>query len=1443
MTKTAAIWDAQEFAALEENAVQILTYLSGERRNPSAEITAILKRVILGSVRIKAHVVSADEKEGGLRNLLNFGHSIGHAMEALLTPQILHGECVSIGMVKEAELSRYLGILSAGAVARLTKCLSTYGLPISLNDKTIRKRTADRVCPVEDIISIMAVDKKNQGSKKRIVLLSAIGKTYEQKATVVADKDIKVVLSPSIRIGSPTDLPQSVVCTPPGSKSISNRALVLAALGTGTCRIKNLLHSDDTQVMLTALTRMEGAFFRWEDDGQVLVVNGRGGVLRACSEELYLGNAGTASRFLTSVATLARPSSDVSTTILTGNSRMKERPIGPLVHSLRSNEVTITYKEREGSLPVEVAAEGGFPGGDITLAATLSSQYVSSILMCAPYAKKPVTLRLVGGKPISQTYIEMTIAMMASFGVQVGKSSTEEHTYHIPNQSYKNPTTYEIESDASSATYPLAIAAITGTKCTIPNIGSNSLQGDARFAMDILKPMGCTVEQTATTTTVSGPIKGQLKALSKIDMEPMTDAFLTACVLAAVAEPGQKTCIIGIANQRVKECDRIAAMKDELAKFGVKCHDHDDGIDIFGRGLDLGTPSDGIHCYDDHRVAMSFSVLALVASSPVTILERNCVAKTWPGWWDSLRNLHKAPLEGIEPREHLIREAHVKFQPNKSIFLIGMRGAGKTTAGNWAGPALGRPFIDLDDELERAAGEAIPDFIRSKGWVAFRALETRILSEAITARGEGYVFACGGGVVEIEANRELLVSYHRSGGTVLLVMRPIDKIMQFLRIDKTRPAYVEDMEAVWLRREPWYHECSNYQYFGLDVAFMGRGSVLEEVAREKFTRFLQTILGEATPLGDIRRKTTQSYFVSLTVPQINADVVGAIKAATVGSDAVELRVDLLEDPRASAPGMPSPDFVIAAATFLRLSVDVPLIFTIRTKSQGGRFPDAAVPEAMTLYRLAVRLGFEFVDLEMTWPTGLLDDITETKGASNIIASHHAPAGLSWIDGSWMPHYNKALQYGDVIKLVGLAREMRDNDALETFRRWAYAANPRTPLIALNMGPAGRLSRVRNPFLTPVSHPALPFAAAPGQMSAHDINAALALIGAIPARRFVLFGAPISASRSPALHNALFAEHGLPHAYGLHETPTVTEALRAAIRADDFGGASVTIPLKLDVMPLLDAVSPDARLIGAVNTIVPTRSDATHPDEQRVTLVGHNTDWQGIVTSLRNAGAAAAPTFAVARDAPTKALPVAEQTPGARTLPPSSIGGAIIVGAGGTARASIYALHHMGYAPILLLGRNAAKLAVVADAFSAEYGVRALSSVAAAQALGPEDLPRPGIAVAVGTVPGTVPLDETVTAMLDILLGPAEASAEPGPAPSFSQNGSNGGILPPPRKKILLEMAYKPSVTPVMESFSARGWTTVPGLEALVAQGVRQFELWTGIRPDLALARDAVMGSS
>ena len=1385
-----------KFEALEAN-VNVL--MAAIKTNPEtndhrlSDVREILKDIVLGSVQVKAHVVSADEREGGLRNLLNFGHSIGHGIEGLLTPDILHGECVAIGMVLEAELAMHLGVLSQEAVARLKTCLSNYGLPTSLNDSVVRRRSHQKQCSVGQILSVMAVDKKNQGKKKRIVLLSGIGFVHEQQATVVADRDIRDVLSSDIKVFPSMPKGMKVSCTPPGSKSISNRALVLAALGQGECRMRNLLHSIDTEVMIKALKTMNCASFSSGTDskGNYLLVKGKGGNLQASEKDIYIENAGTAARFLATTAILAKPGSQ-RYSILTGNKRMNEgRPIKDLVDTLRANGSSIDCVGKEGHLPLKIEAAEGMEGGDIELDASFSSQYVSSILMAAPYAKRPVTLRLTGGPPISQLYIDMTTAMMRKFGVDVTKSTTEEHTYHIPRGVYRNPQEYEVESDASSATYPLALAAINGTTCVVPNIGYGSLQGDAQFAVKVLKQMGCTVDQTESSTTVIGPPKGTLKPIPSIDMETMTDAFLTASVLAAVAQDSagkSTTRITGIKNQHKKECDRIDAMEKELAKFGVTCRGFEDGIEIDGIDpAELREPAGGIHCYDDHRVAMSNSVLATIAPHGAVITDKACVGKTWPGWWDTLRTLFKVETMGVDVESEPRGKASSSGTARKSIYLIGMRGAGKTTTGKWLADLLDLSFVDLDSQLEEEAKQTIPEIIKDFGWEGFREREVALLQRLMKEKPSDHVFACGGGIVEIPEARKALIDFHGSGGLVILVQRNIEDVIDYLQLDKSRPAYVDDIRSVWERRKEWYMQCSNHQHYS-------QKAPADSLARasKDLERFIGTVTGKRDPLGKIKAKNP-SFFVSLTVPDIAA-ALEFLPEVVVGSDAVELRVDLLEDPQnPNAP--PSVEYVANQLAILNGSTSLPVIFTIRTQSQGGKYPDNAPLESVSaLYHLALRMGVEFLDLEIQFPDSLLRQISKAKGHTKIIASHHDPKHtLSWENGSWMPFYNKALLYGDIVKLVGVATSQEDNSQLQQFKKSA-ALGHETPLIAINMGLEGQLSRIQNGFLTPVSHPALPFKAAPGQLSAAEIQSALALHGAIKPKQYYLFGSPIAHSRSPAMHNTLFKATGLPHTYSLFETSNA-EDTKTILQSDSFGGGSVTIPLKLDIMPYLDAVSPDAHLIGAVNTII---ADPTIPSSKNETghhLTGRNTDWQGMKRVLLNAGAAQPSTHSHSHSQ-------------------NQLAG-LVIGGGGTARAAIYALHAMGHSPIYVLGRSKTKLQTLVSSFPKdEFDLRILSP--SEQPLSMTSVP----VTAISTIPADQPIDPEIR--------------------RFLQNWIfvEGSSVVVNKKQILLEMAYKPAVTDVMQMAQAAGWRTVPGLEVLAGQGWYQFEAWTGIEPRYGMLREA-----
>ena len=1396
VVKTAAIWDADDFHKLETQADAIrAAVLSPEARAGPAEqgrtletrtsAQSLLLDVIRGSIGVKAHIVNIDEKETGLRNLVNFGHSIGHAIEAVVAPGVLHGECVSIGMILEAEVARSRRVLAQVAIARLERCLKNYGLPISLSDPLIVRQPCASQLTAERLLDIMRVDKKNAGSAKKIVLLREIGGTYEERASTVADAEIARVLAEDVLVRPVLLVPAATAPTTlqtPGSKSISNRALVLAALADGTCRLHNLLHSDDTQVMMNALRELRAADFAWEDGGRTLVVNGCGGRVLPPLDgaPVYLQNAGTAARFITTVCALAQPDTVAGLEArieVTGNARMQQRPIGPLVDALRANGTRIAYQRHEGCLPLTIEAGGGFRGGHMQLAANVSSQYVSSVLLCAPYAAEEVVLELIGDKVISQPYIDMTIANMASFGIRVerlkGADGTLLNVYRVPKGQYTSPVVYEVESDASSATYPLAFAAITGTQCTVPLIGSASLQGDASFATQVLAPMGCYVEQSPTSTAVTGPTVGMLKGLGTIDMESMTDAFLTAAVLFAVADA--PTRITGIANQRVKESDRIHAVADELAKFGVHVEEHDDGLTVFPVPLaELRAPE--IATYDDHRIAMAFSVLAAVAPSPgATILNKRCVDKTWPSWWDDAASIGLVAAgahldEPLVPLAGVTRDSAAvlaggstvlptpgAYAPDASVVCIGMRASGKSHVGKELAGRLGHAFVDADALFEQ--DRDIGAFVREHGWERFRAEETACLAALLRDLPTGHVLALGGGIVESPAARELLAEYTRTG-PVVHVVRDLDAIVAFLSTSD-RPAYGEPVEDVYRRRLPWYRECSSCEVYNAGGAY--------DVAAALATQ-LRTPLGLAEPLPPSR-----TYFVSLTFPDVRV-ALDALAEASAGANVLELRVDLL------GHGDPvSEDLVRAQVACLRAHTPLPILYTVRSVSQGGKFPDEAQDAYFELVRLGLRLGCEYVDVEMNRDPARLAAVRALKGHAQLVASYHETSGaLRWDSAQARSVYAAGARIGDIVKMVGPSTStLSDNLALEAFRERAV---PR-PLIAINMGTSGQLSRVLNNVLTPVTHPALPASAAPGQLSIREIHTARHLIGLLPALRFALLGTPIAHSMSPLIHNTGFDLLGMPHKYQLLECETLSEDVAAFLRAPDFGGASVTIPHKLAVMSLLDEVSPEALVIGAVNTVVPLRDEGG----KVLALRGENTDWRAVEALART-------NLAHTAGAPLTAL---------------------VIGAGGSARAALYAVHRLGATRILLANRTHEKAVALAADVPAEWHVEAIRLADA-----PAHEPR----VIVSNVP----------------------------ASGTSLEGGGGDLVLPstllgPAGGVAIDMAYKPEMTPLLELAEraravGRAWTGVPGLAILLEQAYHQFLLWTGVQPPTAQIAPRVWGA-
>ncbi len=403
----------------------------------------------------------------------------------------------------------------------------------------------------------------------------------------------------------------------PGSKSLSNRALLIAALANGVTKITNLLVSDDINFMLNAL-KILGIEYTLSDCGTECTVIGNNGLFSAKEPvELFLGNAGTAMRPL--CAALAASDGEF---ILTGEPRMKERPIGHLVNALTQLNADTEYLENQDYPPVKIKGKA-LTGSTVSIDGSISSQFLTAILMVAPLLKTDTNIK-IEGELVSKPYIDITLNIMSRFGVEV-----QNHDYQSfmveGNQSYQSVEKYMVEGDASSASYFLAAGAIKGGEITVHGVGKLSVQGDKHFA-DVLEKMGAEVTWNDESITVNG------KALTAIDMDMnhIPDAAMTIATTALFAKG--TTTIRNIYNWRVKETDRLAAMATELRKVGADVVEGEDYISI-------SPPKDLKHAeidtYNDHRVAMCFSLVAL-SDTPVTINDPKCTAKTFPDYFDKL---------------------------------------------------------------------------------------------------------------------------------------------------------------------------------------------------------------------------------------------------------------------------------------------------------------------------------------------------------------------------------------------------------------------------------------------------------------------------------------------------------------------------------------------------------------------------------------------------------------------------------------------------------------------------------------------------------------------------------------------------------------------------------------------------------------------------------------
>jgi 3-phosphoshikimate 1-carboxyvinyltransferase len=413
--------------------------------------------------------------------------------------------------------------------------------------------------------------------------------------------------------------PPSAVVRVPGSKSLTNRALIVAAMADGSSTLSGTLDSEDTRVMVQALTDL-GIAVDQDVAGETIQIVGCGGRIPAREAALNLANSGTSLRFLTAML-----AAGAGTYHLDGSPRMRQRPVADLLLAINSLGADARSDLETGCPPVTVRASG-LHGGYVSVKGDVSSQFLSGLLLALPYSWDTTTVE-VQGVLVSQPYVKMTLEVMEAFGVNAGNRKFRR--FDVRPARYRGRP-YRIEPDASAASYFFALAAITGGTITVEGLGSGSLQGDLAF-VDVLEHMGCTVVRGSERTTVTG---GPLRAVD-VDMNAISDTVMTMAVVALFADGISR--IRNVAHIRHKETDRIAALASELRKLGAAVDELPDGLVIDPPPL---TQLHGarIATYDDHRMAMSFALAGLKVPG-LTILDPGCVAKTYPGFWADLASV------------------------------------------------------------------------------------------------------------------------------------------------------------------------------------------------------------------------------------------------------------------------------------------------------------------------------------------------------------------------------------------------------------------------------------------------------------------------------------------------------------------------------------------------------------------------------------------------------------------------------------------------------------------------------------------------------------------------------------------------------------------------------------------------------------------------------------
>ncbi len=554
--------------------------------------------------------------------------------------------------------------------------------------------------------------------------------------------------------------------TVPGSKYIANRVLIIAALAEGNSTIKNIPDNDDINNAITALKEF-GVGIKKENN--TVKINGTAGKLKLAENEIDVGESGTLLRFITGFAALA----DGKTTI-TGSKRIQQRPVLELINSLE--DLGIKSRALNNGCPPVIIEEGTLKGGTTRIDGSVSSQFISSLLLSAPYAENDT--EIIVENLASKSYVDMTLDLMGQFGVSVEREGYEKFRIKA-GQKYISKE-FTVPSDWSSANYFLAAAAIVPGVVKINGLDINSKHGEAKFA-DVLAGMGCKVNKGANYIQITG--KNNLSAI-EVDMSSMPDAVQTLAAVAAFSKGTTK--IRNIGNLKYKESNRIKDTGAELKKLGLKASAGEDNLTIEGGKINPAV----INPHNDHRMAMSFAIIGL--KTGIKIENPECVNKSFPGFWEKLKEIG----------------AGIKMP--KNIVLIGYRGAYKSPVGREISKITNYRLISTDEEIVKKVGMPIKEYVEKEGWDEFRKRESEVVN-GLENTGNS-IIDCGGGVIEKGENIKNL----KRNGIIFWLKASTPVIIKRIENNHGRPSLtgkpvVEEVEEVLSKRIPLYKKAADYE--------------------------------------------------------------------------------------------------------------------------------------------------------------------------------------------------------------------------------------------------------------------------------------------------------------------------------------------------------------------------------------------------------------------------------------------------------------------------------------------------------------------------------------------------------------------------------------------------------------------------------------------------------